>query len=82
MSESHKSSCSRSSSSLLFGFGFFVGLVNKSHRSFLSTCSLDTVTGLESIPHKSPHACLTTLSLDTIENVMVGEVDDLEEDME
>ena len=50
---------------------------NRSHRSFLSTCLLDTVAGKESIPHRSLRA-LVPLSLDT---VMVGEVDELEEDV-
>ena len=45
----------------------------------ISTCLLDTVTG--SIPHGSPRAYLATLSLDTVEDVMVGEVDELEEDV-
>ena len=75
----------------LFCLGFLVGLVNssstvvpeehKSHRACLSTCVLDTVTGQESIPHRSHRACLVTLSLDTVEDVMVGEVDELEEDV-
>ena len=60
-----------------FGVGFLVGLVNGSPRSFLSRCSLDTDTGQESIPHKSSRV-LVSLSLDT---VMVGEVDELEEDV-
>ena len=54
---------------------------NRSLRSFLSTCLPDTDTGEESIPHRSPRACLITLSLDTVEDVMVGEVDELEEDV-
>ena len=29
----------------------------------------------------TPRACLITLSLDTVEDVMVGEVDELEEDV-
>ena len=29
----------------------------------------------------SPRSCLTTLSLDTVEDVMGGEVDELEEDV-
>ena len=33
----------------------------------------------ESIPHRSPRALLITLSLDIVEDVMVGEVDELEE---
>ena len=69
-------------SSFLFGLGFLVGLVNGSQRSFLSTCSLDTDTGSESIPHRSHRSCLATLSLDTVEDVMGGEVDELEEDVE
>ena len=54
---------------------------NTSLRSCLSTCLLDTVTGQESIPHKSHRACLATLSRDTLEDVMVDEVDELEEDV-
>ena len=46
----------------------------------LATCWLDTVTGQGSIPHRSHRASLATLSLDTVEDLMVGEVDDLEED--
>ena len=72
MSEFNKSHRSKSWSSFLFGFGFLVGLVNGSHRSFLSTCLL---------PHRSPRACLITLSLDTVEDVMVVEVDELVEDV-
>ena len=36
---------------------------------------------MSSVPHKSPRAYLTTLSLDTVEDVMVGDVDELEEDV-
>ena len=61
----------------LFGFGFSVGLVNESPRSFRSTCELDTDAGSESVPHMSAFA-LVSLSLDT---VRVGEVDELEEDV-
>ena len=54
---------------------------NGSHRSIISsTCSLDTGTGWESVPLKSSRA-LVSLSLDTVEDVMVGEVDELEEDV-
>ena len=64
-----------------FGFGFLVGLVNNgSPRSIRSTCELDTSTGWESIPHRSSRARVA-LSFDTVENVMVGEVDELEEDV-
>ena len=56
MSEFDRSHRSKSWSSFLFGFGFLVGLVNRSHRSFLSTCLLDTVTGSE-----STHTGLTVL---------------------
>ena len=76
----YKSPRSNSWSSFLFGFGFLVGLVNRSLHSFLSTCLLDTSAGWESIPHKSSRA-LVSLSLDTVEDVMVGEVDELEEDV-
>ena len=75
MSEFNWSPRSESWSSFLFGFGFLVGLVNRSHCSFLSTCSLDPVTGQESIPHRSSRA-LVSLLLDT---VVVGEVDEFEE---
>ena len=64
----------------LSGFGFLVGLVNGSHRSFISTGLLDTDTGQESIPHRSSRARVP-LSFDTVEDVMVGEVDELEEDV-
>ena len=52
----------------LFVFGFLVGLVN--------SCS-------SGIPeeHGSPRSCLSTHSLDTVEDVVVGEVDELEEDV-
>ena len=79
MSEFNRSHRSKSWSSFLFGLGFLVGLVNRSHRSFLSTCLLDTVTGSESIPHRSLRTLIPS-SLDTVEDVMVGEVDELEED--
>ena len=46
---------------------FWVGLVNRSLRSFLSTCELDTSTEWESIPLRS--------------SLVVGEVDELEEDV-
>ena len=61
----------------LFGFGFLVCLVNGSIRSFRSTCELDTDAGWESIPLRSSRARVS-LSLDT---VVVGEVDELEEDV-
>ena len=53
-----------------------VGLVSGSLLSFRSTCSLDTDTGWESIPLMSSRA-LVSLSLET---VVVGKVDELEED--
>ena len=70
--------------SSLFGFGFLVGLGNNgSLRSIISsTCELDTGTGWESIPHGSPRSCLATHLFDTVEDVMGGEVDELEEDLE
>ena len=77
MSEHNGSPRSKSWFSFLFGFGFFVGLVNGSPRSFRSTCELDTDAGRESIPLRSSHA-LVLLSLDT---VVAGEVDELEEDL-
>ena len=53
---------------VLFGFGFLVGFVN--------SCS-------SGVPeeHRSLRSCLATLSLDTVEDVMVGEVEELEEDV-
>ena len=65
--------------SFLFGLGFLVGLGNNgSPRSIISsTCELDTGTGWESIPLRSSRAPVS-LSLDT---VVVGEVDELEEDV-
>ena len=62
---------------VFFGFGFLVGLVNGSPRSVRSTCELDTGTGWESILLRSSRA-LVSLSVDT---VVVGEVDELEEDV-
>ena len=43
------------------------------------SCLHDRAAGLESIPHGSHRSCLATLSLDTVEDVMVGDVDELEE---
>ena len=64
--------------SFSFGFGFWVGLGNNgSPRSTRSTCELDTGTGWESIPLRSSRARVA-LSLNT---VVVGEVDELEEDV-
>ena len=56
---------------------FWVGLVNGSPSSLRSTCLLDTDTGQESIPHKSSRA----LVLQSLDTVVVGEVDELEEDV-
>ena len=65
--------------SFLFGLGFLVGLGNNgSHRSVRSTCELDTNTGWESVPLKSSLSRVS-LSLNTL---VVGEVDELEEDVE
>ena len=63
--------------SFFFGFGFLVGLVNGLPRSVRSTCELDTSAGWESIPLRSSRARVS-LSLDT---VVVGEVDEPEEDV-
>ena len=65
--------------SFLFGFGFLVGLGNNgSLRSIISsTCELDTGTGWESIPLRSS---LSRVSL-SLNTVVVGEVDELEEDV-
>ena len=70
---------------------WLVGLVNSSSseiseeygspRACLSTLSLDKIAGWWSIPYGSHRSCLSTLSLDTVEDVMVGEVDELEEDV-
>ena len=62
---------------MVFGFGFLVGLVNGSPRSFRSTCELDTDAGWESIPLRSSCARVS-LSLDT---VAFAEVDELEDDV-
>ena len=65
--------------SSLFAFGFLVGLEanNGSPRSVItSTFELDTGAGWESIPLRSSLSRVS-LSLDT---VVVGEVDELEED--
>ena len=77
MLEYNGSPLSKSWSSFLFGSGLFVGLVNGSLRSFLSTCSLDTDAGSKSVPHMSAFA-LISLSLDTFLGV---EVDELEEEV-
>ena len=77
MAEHNGSLRSKSWSSFLIGFGFLVGLVNGSPRSFRSTCELDTDAGWESIPLRSSRARVS-LSLDT---VVIGEVDELEEDV-
>ena len=81
MSEHNGSRRSISWFSFLFGFGFLVGLGNNgSPRSIRSTCELDTSAGWGSVPLRSSRA-LVSLSLDTVEDVMVGEVDELEEDV-
>ena len=78
MSEHNGSHCSFSWFSFLFGFEFLVGLgSNGSRRSIRSTCELDTGTGWESIPLRSSLS-RASLSLNT---VVVGEVDELEEDV-
>ena len=89
-SEFNKSLRSISWFSFLFGLGFLVGLVNScssevseehgSPRSCHSTCLFDTAAGKWSVPHASPRA-LFSLSLDTVADVVVGEVDELEEDV-
>ena len=53
---------------LFFVFLILVGLVN--------SCSSEI-----SEKHGSPRTCLATLSLETVEDVMGGEVDELEEDV-
>ena len=77
MSEHNGSPLSKSWSSFLFGFGCLVGLVKGSPRSFRSSCSLDTDTVQESIPHRSS---LSRVSL-SLNTVVVCEVDELEEDV-
>ena len=64
--------------SFLFVFGFLFGSVTGSPRSVRSTCELDTGAGWETIPLRSSRARFSP-SLDT---VVVGEVDELEEDVE
>ena len=62
--------------SFLFGMGFLVGLGNNgSHRSIFNI--LDTGTGWESVPLRSS---LFRVSL-TLNTVVVGEVDEHEEDV-
>ena len=63
----------------VFGFWFF-GWLGQQVSPFFPFSLLDTVAGQESIPHKSPHT-LVEPSLDTVEDVIVGEVDELEEDV-
>ena len=63
--------------SSLFGFGFLVGLANGSHRYIRSTCERDTDAGWESIPLRSS---LSRVSL-SLDAVVVGEVDEFEEDV-
>ena len=63
--------------SFLFGLRFLVGLINGSSRFVRSTCELETSDGWESIPLRSSRARVS-LSFDT---VVVGEVDELEEDV-
>ena len=64
--------------SFFFGFGLLFGLVNnRSLRSVRPTHELDTGTGWESIPHRSS---LSRVSL-SLYTVVVGEVDELEEDV-
>ena len=61
-------------------FGFLVGLAANKwslHSIISSTFGFDTSTGWDSIPHNASRA-LVSVSLDT---VMVGEVDELEEDI-
>ena len=67
----------KSWSSFLFGCGFLFGLIYRSPRSFRATCELDTDALWESIlPRFSP--ARVSLSLNT---VVIGEVDELEEDV-
>ena len=78
MSEQNLSPGSFSWFSFLCGLGFLVGLGNNgSLRSTRSTSELDTSTGWESIPFRSSRARIS-LSLDTF---VIGEVDELEEDV-
>ena len=62
--------------SFSFGFGFLVGLGNNGSHRFFNV--LDTCTGWESIPLRSS---LSRVSL-SLNTVVVGEVDELEEDVE
>ena len=68
MSEFNKSPRSNRDPHLYLVLEFWLAWLTSLH-SCLSTCLLD-----------SP-ACLVTLSLDTVEDVMVGEVDELEADV-
>ena len=77
MSEHNLSPRSKSWSSLLFGFGFLVGLVNGSPVLSVQHVNLTQVLDGKSIPLRSSRARVS-LSLDT---VVVGEVDELEEDV-
>ena len=52
---------------IFFGFWVLVSLVNNSSEV--------------SEEYGSPRSCLSTRSLDTVEDVMDGEVDELEEDL-
>ena len=79
MSEQNGSPRTCSWFSFVFSFGVLVGLGNNgSPRSFRLTCELDTSTGWMSIPLRSS---LSRLSL-SLNTVVVGEVDELEKDVE
>ena len=60
-----------------FWEGFSVGLVNGSLHSFRSNVNLTQVLD-GNLSHSGPSCALVSLSLDT---VVVGEVDELEEDV-
>ena len=78
MSEYNGSRRSISWFSFSFGYGFLVGLGdNGSRHSICSTSGLNTGTGWESIPLRSFFSRVS-LSLNT---VVVGEVDEIEEDV-
>ena len=91
MSEWHGSSRTCSWFSFLFGFGILVGLFNnpsdvfrriRSPSTCLSHFHLTRLLDGDPAPeYGSPRTCESTLSLDTVEGVMGGEVDELEEEL-
>ena len=80
MSEFNRPPRSKSWSSFLFGLDFWLawstGLPFLAFQHVYLTQRRD-----RNLSHTGPCSCLATLSLDTVEDVMVGEVDQLEEDV-